>query len=245
MEAVVANDLFTANATAISVGEASTATISGNTITGSTADAIVVSDAEATITDNTISGSGGAAISADPNSVVEQSGNSFDANAGGDLVGWTGLTTAFAQVIPALTGADLIFTWEATAQQFRSFNADALSFLNNLEQFNAGDGVWLRLVATVPLEWEQPIVDQARSVLLQSGFNLVTWTGPDATSVVDAIAGFADALNTLFVWAAVAQRFLSFNSVLPPSLNTAKTLQHGDGVWINVSRDVTWQQPAP
>ena len=80
---------------------------------------------------------------------------------------------------------------------------------------------------------------------MQSGFNLVIWTGPDETAVVGAITGFADALNTLFGSGAIAQGFLRFNSALPPSLNTAKTLQHGDGVWINVSRDVIWQHAAP
>lgn len=116
VEAVVANDAFTANVITISIGKASAATISGNTITGSTA------DASTTITDSTISGSG-AAISADPNSVVERSGNSFDVNADGDpivqeapltrivtlgpnwnLVGWTSLTMAFDEVLSALTG---------------------------------------------------------------------------------------------------------------------------------------------
>ena len=47
-------------------------------------------------------------------------------------------------------GVNMISTWEATAQQFRSFNADALNFLNNLEKFNAGDSVWLRLDAPPP-----------------------------------------------------------------------------------------------
>ena len=48
---------------------------------------------------------------------------------------------------------------------------------------------------------------------MQSSFNLVTWTGPDGTAVIDAITGFADVLNTLFVWGVV--RRVSFASTVP------------------------------
>lgn len=47
-----------------------------------------------------------------------------------------------------------------------------------------------------------------------------------------------------FTWDTDAQTFLSYGADRPAFLNTATTVNYGDGVWINVSRAVTWQQPA-
>ncbi|HJN92158.1 MAG TPA: hypothetical protein QGF05_05470 [Dehalococcoidia bacterium] len=80
---------------------------------------------------------------------------------------------------------------------------------------------------------------------LQAGFNLVMWTGPDGTPVADAIGGLGDALRALFTYDGTNQVFRSFRPALPAALNSATTLNFGDGVWIQVARDAAWDQPAP
>ena len=79
---------------------------------------------------------------------------------------------------------------------------------------------------------------------LLSGFNLVMWTGPD-TAVADAVAGLSDALVALYTYDTLAQRFRSFQTALPLALNSATVLKNGDGVWLQVSRAMNWNQPTP
>ena len=60
--------------------------------------------------------------------------------------------------------------------------------------------------------------------------------------MADAVAGLGGALINLFTWDAGAQQFRSYDPALPiPSLNSAKTLGFGDGVWVIVNGDVVWE----
>ena len=93
--------------------------------------------------------------------------------------------------------------------------------------------------------WTQPAFAGARSVPLRAGFNLVMWTGPDGTQVEDAVAGLGGALTILFTYDAASQQFLSFSPSAPAFLNSAVVLNNGDGVWIEVNANTTWEQPAP
>ena len=79
---------------------------------------------------------------------------------------------------------------------------------------------------------------------LLPGFNLVTWTGPDATPVADAVAGLGDALDAVFAWDQAAQAFLRYGPTAPAFLNTLDTLDYGQGIWVLVNRAVDWAQPA-
>ena len=93
--------------------------------------------------------------------------------------------------------------------------------------------------------WPQTRSDGPRTVSLRTGFNLVTWTGPDATPVGVAIAGLGPAMETLLLWDAASQRFRSFSPDVPSVLNTVTALNYGDAMWLLVNRTATWRQPAP
>ncbi len=161
-----------------------------------------------------------------------------------NLVGFGGdedIETATESITSSIRS---LFAWDALAQAFQSYIPDLPTFLNTLDQLRAGDGVWLFVDDPAGVIWEQPAITTTRDVALQSGFNLVMWSGP-ATTVANAVDDLGDNLEALFVWDPVAQRFLTFNPVLPPALNTATTIYPGDGIWVLVSNATTWRQPAP
>ena len=165
---------------------------------------------------------------------------------GWNMVGWTGPATTPTEAtagIAASIGA--VFAWEAQAETFLRFDPAAPPFLNSLTEFSTGEGLWLFVPPPALLFWEQPEFTGPRSVPLQAGFNLVTWTGPDGASVADAVAGLGGALRSLFVWDAGAQTFRSYNPAQPAFLNTATQLRFGDGLWIEVATPLTWEGPAP
>jgi hypothetical protein len=117
--------------------------------------------------------------------------------------------------------------------------------VNTLSDLTLGNGVWIHVTDRSGATWSQPAFIGTRSVPLQAGFNLVMWTGPDATPVADAVAALDGSLQVLFTYSASSQRFLSFSPSAPAFLNTAELLNNGDGVWIAVNADSTWEQPAP
>lgn len=163
---------------------------------------------------------------------------------GWNLVGWTG-ATAVDDAIAAITdNVDILFRWDAVAQQFLSFSPTAPPFLNSLDELDFGDGLWVRTTAA-GVAWTQPAILVTRAVPLLEGWNLVLWTGPDDAFVIDAVEPFIDRLEALFTWDASSQQFRSYSPNAPTFLNTATLLQTGDGVWLRMSGAATWDQPSP
>ena len=163
---------------------------------------------------------------------------------GWNLVGWTGATLVNDALASIAGQFDAVFTWDAVGQAFRSFRPALPGPLNSLDEFEHGDGVWIFVTDTEGARWEQPAITDPRAVPLERGFNLVMWTGPDATPVEEAAAEIAGNLEGLWIWDATAQRFLSYAPTALPFLNSAETLDHGDGVWVRMTHAMTWNQPA-
>ena len=136
-----------------------------------------------------------------------------------------------------------VFAWDAVGATFRSFNPQ-FPFLTTLQVVTAGAGLWMFVDDPEGTLWLQPPIQDAREVSLETGFNLVMWTGPE-TDVAQAVASIGGALRAMFIWDPLGQAFLSFNPALPSQLNTASTLRYGDGVWIQTSAPAMWSQPAP
>ena len=105
-----------------------------------------------------------------------------------------------------------------------------------------GAGVWL--LAEQAVTWSQPRLDGARSVPLLTGFNLVAWTGSDNTLIAGAVAALGGALESIFLWEARAERYLTFRPAAEAFLNSAEVLNYGDGLWALMNAPATWEQPA-
>lgn len=163
---------------------------------------------------------------------------------GFNLVGWTGATPieeALATVDGSFTS---VFVWDPLAEVFRSFNPDAPSFINDLEELLLGDGLWINIDDPGGATWTQPDFIGARSLNLVPGLQLAVWTGPDGVAIEEALAGLPAAVIQILAWDAASERFDTFNPLLPAGLNTLRTLNHGDAFWIEVAQGVTWDQPA-
>ena len=163
---------------------------------------------------------------------------------GWNLVGWTGpdaaRSEAFAQAEAVVA---LAFTFDAGAQRFDSFRVESPALLNSLTTLRSGDGLWV--FASGPTLWEQPVVETARAIPLEQGFNLVIWTGNSGASIAEIVAGLGGALDAIFTYDRDTARFSTFRPSLPPALNTATVLDYGQPLWVLMSSPATWSQPAP
>lgn len=167
-----------------------------------------------------------------------------DLVAGWNLVAWTGNADVVAATAAISESFDVLFVWDAEAQQYLSY-APALSpALNTLDELGFGDGVWIHVTNSAGVAWDVPAFGSPRSAPLAAGFNLVAWTGPDGLGVVEATAALGGALTALYTWDADAQEFRAYRPGGPSIANTAATLRHGHGVWMEMSAPATWEQPA-
>lgn len=164
-----------------------------------------------------------------------------------NLVGWHGPPTPVAEAIAGIAAQiDALFVFDTVTQGFLSFRPAAPPSLNSLITLETGQGIWLRRLDPrgTSIVWEQPAGALLPAVQLRAGANLVLWRGADGLAIADAVAALTDAeLARLFLWDAAAQRFLSFDPTLPPSLaglNTAATLPFGAGVWMIMRQDALW-----
>ena len=162
---------------------------------------------------------------------------------GWNLIGFTGGGPVGDLTEPIANRTLSLFSWSAAEQTFLSFRPSAFPPLNTLEHLAPFSGLWLNVSQGPPIVWQMPAAHAPRDVALKTGFNLVMWTGTEL-AVSEAIAPIASSVRSLFVWDPIAAAFLSFSPSAPGPLNTAKTLQPGQGAWINVAQDVVWRQPA-
>ena len=204
------------------------------------------------LADDTVLLAGGSAVDGTPSSQAgivsvafsEPAQREVTLASGWNLVGWTGNTTVADATAPIAGQFGAIFGWDATGQAFQSFQPNVPPFLNTLTDLRSGDGLFIFVTDSDGAVWPQPAVTSGREVSLQPGFNLVMWTGPTSTPVGEAVSEVADAIDALFTWDAASQQFRTFAPDAPSFLNSLAVLNHGDGVWIQVDRAVTWNQPA-
>ncbi len=162
---------------------------------------------------------------------------------GWNLVAWTGASTV-AEATASIAGDfSALYTFDAATKEFRLFGGpDSPIFLNTLDEVQLGDGVWIFVEEETV--WLQPQPRGGRSVGLLTGFNLVSWTGADGTPIAEALTSIAEFLTVSFTYDAAGQSFLSYGPTRPSFLNDAITLNYGDGIWLDVTQPVTWEQPA-
>jgi len=137
-----------------------------------------------------------------------------------------------------------VLQWYAPGQQFLRFGPQDPVLPNQFYRLETGDGVWILFDEgdDRTVLWEQPVIDEPRSVSLPAGFSIRTWTGP-TTPVAAAAGELGSAFESLSVWD--SDVFLSYTAGLPDFVNKLHELHYGDAFWIRMSEAASWTQPAP
>ncbi|HJN92303.1 MAG TPA: hypothetical protein QGF05_06215 [Dehalococcoidia bacterium] len=162
---------------------------------------------------------------------------------GWNLVGWLGSDSESGPLTSIEADVQSVFAFDPRTSSFERFRPAGPTALNSLGVMQDGAGLWI--FSETPGTWLQEAPWWGRTIPLQVGFNLVTWTGANATPIEEAIASLGDAFSAAFTWDPLAQQFRSYAPDRPDILNTVVTLDYGEGVWISVTSRSEWTQPAP
>jgi hypothetical protein len=161
---------------------------------------------------------------------------------GFQLVGWTGgATTAAALTADAAfaRGAHSFFPLDRHTQRYRSFTSTAPAFVNDFAELGTREALWVRVDAATT--WDQPVESGDHTVNLGPGWNTVTWTGADVTSVATAFAGVSAQVTKVVRYNPAGASWDTWVPDAPiAALNTLRTLDFGEGLLVLMAAPATW-----
>ena len=153
--------------------------------------------------------------------------------------GWN-LVSFYVQAEDMTTATVLEPIWDQLEQiknLNKSYDPGLPSFLNTLTDLNVSDGYWLKVTDAVILDIAGAVLEEV-SMSVKKGWNLVGYpAAPGDDGDVSPKDELVSLGNTLVQ---IKHLTGSYDSSLPPFLNTLSTMTAGLGYWLNVSKDGTW-----
>ena len=160
---------------------------------------------------------------------------------GDNLIGWVDFATTPQALFDQIPEANLIYTWDAEASVYR-FAAPGLP--STFKSLEPGMGLIVRIGGDEPVEWQQPTVANGEWVSLNSGPNLVAWTGPSGTPIDLAVRSIGDSFTHAFYSTADSEDLQRYQPGAVSSRAPRHQLNRGDGLWIFNSEETRWLQPS-
>ena len=160
---------------------------------------------------------------------------------GWNVIGWLGSDTTVDDLFRAIPALQLVAAWDAEAGRYAWGSRDGKT-PTSLERLPRGHGLYLRLAGTETVQWTRPAAEGVVLLRLHAGHNLVTWGGPDGTPVEEAVDWLGDAVVSASRWNADRRESERYRPGVSAAANTLRTLNHGDALWVRLSKDASWWQ---
>lgn len=148
---------------------------------------------------------------------------------------------------PLPDAVDAIFYFDASTQTWSAFRTLLPLNVNSLTRL-AQNQPYAFAMSTA-MTWSMPLAPLAPAgpsvINLPVGFSAIPWPAPDGTNGTDVaavLARFADAaaVGVIFLFDAPTQTWLSFRTLLPPSLNSLTTVAQFDVLFVQLDAPLTF-----
>ena len=160
---------------------------------------------------------------------------------GWNMVAWLGPEAPVTDLFEAIPALERVSAWDAAEQRYQRRTRNSIPRYG-LRQLTTGIGLWLELGGDEPFEWTRPVLAQGTLLPLHAGRNLVGWVGRDGTPIADAVVRFGESLVRASRWDAAAQAYEHYRPGESDTANTLAELNHGDGLWVELTGDARWWQ---
>ena len=160
---------------------------------------------------------------------------------GWNMVAWLGPEAPVTDLFEAIPALERVSAWDATEERYQRRTRTTIPRYG-LRQLTTGMGLWLELGGDEPFEWTRPVLAQGTLLPLHAGRNLVGWVGRDGTPIADALERFGESLVRASRWDAAAQAYEHYRPGESDTANTLAELNHGDGLWVELTGDARWWQ---
>ncbi len=158
---------------------------------------------------------------------------------GWNMVGWVGPETPASGLFDELPALGRIFAWDSEDQRYRQLMPSSGS-AGEQHLLAPGDGLWLYISGTSPVEWTREASERGVILDLQAGRNLAAWAGRDGTPIEEAMERVGDRLERVWAWSADSQEYRLFAP--NAGLDQVQELNHGDALLVELSSGGRWWQ---
>ena len=159
---------------------------------------------------------------------------------GWNMVGWVGPETPASELFDELPVLGRIFAWDGEEQRYLRLMPSS-GLVGDEHLLAPGDGLWLYIGGTSPVEWTREASEDSVLLDLRAGPNLVAWAGRDGTPIEEAVARLSDRLELAWAWNAEAQEYQLYAP--NAGLDQVQALNHGDALLVELSSGGRWWQP--
>ncbi|MCY3920244.1 MAG: hypothetical protein OXG38_10645 [Chloroflexi bacterium] len=160
---------------------------------------------------------------------------------GWNLVGWMGPDTTPAHLFRAVRPLQVVAAWDEDADRYVWARRGG-AVPPQIEQITRGQGLFLWLGGSRPVQWTRPASAEGMLLTLPPGSSLVGWAGLDETPVAEAVGRFGDALVAASWWDAETQSYGRYAPGAEESPVESALLHHGDALWVELSEERRWWQ---
>ena len=158
---------------------------------------------------------------------------------GWNMVGWVSPETPASELFDDLPALGRIFVWDGEEQRYRQLMPSSGS-AGDQHLLAPGDGLWLYIGGTSPVEWTRKASETSVLLDLHAGRNLVAWAGRDGTPIEEAVGRFGNTLERAWYWDAASQHYRLYDP--RAGLDQVDELNHGDALRVELTGNARWWQ---
>ena len=156
---------------------------------------------------------------------------SFDLNPSSPLI---------TEVLSSIAGQfDLVYAWNAAAQNWRKYDATALPYANTLATLDAAMGFWIHITSTNPVLTITGNAPASTDISLSIGWNMVGYPSAITRALPGALAGTGFTLAYAY-HASEADPWKLYDIAGLPWANDLTALSPGWGYWVRTTSASEW-----
>lgn len=140
---------------------------------------------------------------------------------------------------PIMDKVSAIWGYDSSSKEWLSFDTSIPPEWNDLTECHAFTGYWLQMNDNASLMVTGSF--SSDPILLHAGWNLVGNRSIQTVDIVDAIGPILDKLNAVWTYDTSENKWLSYDTSIPPEWNDLNCMKPGQGYWLdmNLSMDET------
>ena len=161
---------------------------------------------------------------------------------GWNTIVYSGDPMTAAELAAQIHGAESLFKWDPGTQEWQSFRAGVLEFLNSLTDVVPGDAIWIKMQRALNIGMiSRPL---EASVSMAPGWNLVGWLPGQPAGAATAFDQLGTDFTGAYRYDPVPATFESYRPQLPAAFNTLASVEPLDALWVHLESDTTatWHQ---
>ena len=159
-----------------------------------------------------------------------------------NYVGWVSADTSVEEFFSAVPEVEAVFAWSGRNQSWLRASPHAASEYQSLQWLTPGLGLVVRLGGEQPVDWTRKFSRASGLVSLQSGWNLVAWSGGDATLLSDIERNLQRSFQAQYGDDGPNNPDRLYTPEQPEVVDQDGQIEHGGALWVHADELGSWRQ---